>query len=33
MDADVEQIIAVAELVVELLGNGGSAMGFNTHTN
>ena len=28
MDADVEQIIAVAELVVELLGNGGSAMGL-----
>ena len=28
MDADVEQIIAVAELTTELLGNAGSAMGL-----
>ena len=28
MDADVEQILAVAELTTELLGNAGSAMGL-----
>ena len=28
MDADVEQIIAVAELTTEILGNAGSAMGL-----